>query len=587
MSPTAEAAADAVLLAVNVGQPQDVAGPTRPVQTAIWKTPVTGRQRVSRLNVDGDRQADLVAHGGQHRAVLVYQAESYRYWESELGRDLPGTGVFGENFTVRGLPDDVVRIGDRYRIGSALFEVSQPRVTCFKIGLRLGEPRMPALLVAAGRPGFYLRVIEEGDVGAGDPIVRVLTDPAGLTVAATDALLYRPGRSPGDLRRALAMPALPQGWRSSFRELLDAASGAAPPASDSGAAPAWPELRRFTMRARTAESQDVTSFELSPQDQVELAPYLPGQYVSVTVPDATQDGDVGGSLTASYSLSQAPRPDGLRISVKRPRVGSAGRRLHDQLDVGGHVLLAAPRGTFTLDATAAGPVVLLSAGVGVTPLLAMLDALVQACSRRQVWWVHVARDSQQHPHAAQAQALLQQLPGGHGQVRYTRPLLTDQLGIDFDATGRLTSDDLIALDLPEDANCYVCGPPGFLTDIAAALRAQGTPAERMHIEAFGASLSPNQRAPHPPAPLGDGPQVVFARSGLTVRWPGRLASLLELAEACDVPADWSCRTGVCHRCQTPLISGQVGYDPEPLDPPVDGAVLLCCSRPDRDVVLNL
>jgi len=188
MSTTAEAAADGVLLAVNVGQPHNVAGPTRPVQTAIWKTPVTGRQRVSRLNVDGDRQADLVAHGGQHRAVLVYQAESYRYWESELGRDLPGTGVFGENFTVRGLPDDVVRIGDRYRIGSALFEVSQPRVTCFKIGLRLGEPRMPALLVAAGRPGFYLRVIEEGDVGAGDPIVRVLTDPAGLTVAATDGL---------------------------------------------------------------------------------------------------------------------------------------------------------------------------------------------------------------------------------------------------------------------------------------------------------------------------------------------------------------------------------------------------------------
>jgi len=175
------------------------------------------------------------------------------------------------------------------------------------------------------------------------------------------------------------MPALPQGWRASFRELLDAASGAAPPSSDSGAASAWPELRRFTMRARTAESQDVTSFELSPQDQVELAPYLPGQYVSVTVPDATQDDDdaAAGSLTASYSLSQAPRPDRLRISVKRPRVGSAGRRLHDQLDVGGHVLLAAPRGTFTLDATAPGPVVLLSAGVGVTPLLAMLDALVQ------------------------------------------------------------------------------------------------------------------------------------------------------------------------------------------------------------------
>jgi len=146
------------------------------VQTAIWKSPVAGRRRVSQLNVDGDRQADLVGHGGQHRAVLVYQAESYQYWQSELGRELPGTRVLGENFTVCGLADDQVRIGDRYRIGSALFEVSQPRVTCFKVGLRLGEPRMPALLVTAGRPGFYLRVLQEGDVGAGDPVVRVATD---------------------------------------------------------------------------------------------------------------------------------------------------------------------------------------------------------------------------------------------------------------------------------------------------------------------------------------------------------------------------------------------------------------------------
>src|SRR6185369_1670258 len=210
----------AQLLSVNVGLPRENEWKGRNVRTAVWKDPVRGRRKVGRLNIDGDGQGDLQGHGGEHRAVLVYQIDSYRYWERELGRKDLVFGQFGENFTVDGLPDDEVCIGDRYRIGSALLEVTQPRVTCYRVGIRMDEPRMASLLVAHGRPGFYLRVIEEGEVQAGDDIVRTATGTEAMTVAAVNALLYLAGRhDPEQLRRALRISALSPGWQGSLRAL--------------------------------------------------------------------------------------------------------------------------------------------------------------------------------------------------------------------------------------------------------------------------------------------------------------------------------------------------------------------------------
>ena len=160
---------------------------------------------VRRLNIDGDGQGDLGGHGGEQRAVFVYQIDSYRYWEKYLGRNDFTWGQLGENFTVDGLADDEVCIGDRYQIGSALFEVTQPRVTCYRVGIRMNDPRMPSLLVAHHKPGFYFRVLEEGEVGAGDEIVKVADDPVRMTVAETDALLYLPGHSRDQLQRALSI----------------------------------------------------------------------------------------------------------------------------------------------------------------------------------------------------------------------------------------------------------------------------------------------------------------------------------------------------------------------------------------------
>ena len=244
------------LLSVNVGMPKDVSWRGRTVFTGVFKDPVDGPRRVRRLNIDGDGQGDLAGHGGEQRAVFVYQIESYRYWERELGRDDFVHGQFGENFTVEGLGDDEVCVGDRYRIGSAVFEVTQPRVTCYRVGLRMNDPRIPALLVSHGRPGFYFRVLEEGEVQAGDAILKLASGPEQMTVAEVDALLYLPGHPRQRLRRALRIPALSPGWQASFRALLEGEDGSgnaglvatSPP-------PAWTGFRPLRVTAITREAR--------------------------------------------------------------------------------------------------------------------------------------------------------------------------------------------------------------------------------------------------------------------------------------------------------------------------------------------
>jgi len=265
----------ATLLSVNVGMPRDVSWRGRTVHTGVWKSPVSGRRMVRRLNIDGDGQGDLAGHGGEIRAVLVYQIESYRHWQEFFGRDEFEHGAFGENFTVEGLSDDEVCIGDRYRIGEAEFEVTQPRVTCFRVGMRMGEPQLPSLLVAHHRPGFYLRVLTEGHVSAGDEIVRTARGPHALSVADMDALLYLPGHDPEQLKTALDIPALSPGWRGSFRSMLDSEAGAAQPAGVAVAPPpAWAGFRSLTVADVVAESSSVTSFRFAGDDA--LPAYQPG-----------------------------------------------------------------------------------------------------------------------------------------------------------------------------------------------------------------------------------------------------------------------------------------------------------------------
>jgi ferredoxin-NADP reductase/MOSC domain-containing protein YiiM/ferredoxin len=579
------------LVSVNVGMPKDVPWQGKTVFTGVFKDPVTGPRRVRKLNVDGDGQGDLAGHGGEQRAVFVYQLDSYRYWERELGRTDFVHGQFGENLTVEGLSDDEVCIGDRYQIGGAAFEVTQPRVTCYRVGIRMNDPRIPALLVSHHRPGFYFRVLQEGDVRAGDEIVKVASGPEQMTVAEADALLYLPGHPRQQLLRALRIPALSPGWQASFRALLEGEPGSgnaglvatSPP-------PAWDGFRRLEVTGIERESDSVISIRLDDPGGAPLPHALPGQYLTLRLQRDSEQ----RSILRNYSISGPHDAGYYRITVKREDDGAASGYLHTRLAVGDQLDIAAPRGTFTLDRTHA-PVLLISAGIGATPVLAMLHALAEERSDREIWWLHGARSGHEHCFAAETRALLRSLPNVRTHVYYSRPGRHDLQGRDFDSAGRLTASLLAELEPRRDAEAYLCGPTPFMEEISAGLAAIGVDASHIHTEPFGPApgLTPGiaatpARAPHPPSgPPGNGPTIEFARSDLSIPWSNDHGSLLELAEACDVPVRWSCRTGVCHNCETTLIAGTVDYNPDPVEPPADGSALICCSRPHDDVVLDL
>ena len=576
----------ATLLSVNVGMPQDVSWRGRTVHTGIWKRPVSGPRMVRQLNIDGDGQGDLAGHGGEQRAVLVYQVESYRYWQAFMRRDDLEYGAFGENFTVEGLGDDEVCIGDRYRIGEAEFEATQPRVTCFRVGMRIGEPQLPALLVSHHRPGFYLRVLTEGHVAAGDEIVRTLRVPRGVTVADIDALLYLPGHDVGRLKVAMDIAALSPGWRESFRSMLETGAREAPAGVSVAPPPVWAGFRLLTVTDVVPESASVTSFRLAGVGA--LPAFRPGQFVTLRVPGAGEPTPV-----RTYSLSGDPDGGRYRISVKREVYGLVSSHLATHLKRGDRLAVAAPRGDFVLD-EAPVPVLLISAGIGQTPLLAMLHQLARERSRRDVWWIHTTHDADSHAFAAEVGGLLARLPSARSLVYYTTPEqpLALESGV---RKGRLDQEVIAGLGLPADAHAYVCGPERFMDNISAALMEAGIDRTHIHTERFGSRSPINPGVvgaeavtPHQPSgPPGTGPGVTFARSGLTTTWSNHYASVLELAEACDVPTRWSCRTGVCHTCATAVLSGAATYEPPPLQPPGDDELLICSAKPTVDLVLDL
>jgi ferredoxin-NADP reductase/MOSC domain-containing protein YiiM len=575
----------ATLLSLNVGMPKDVSWRGRTVHTGVWKTPVDGPRMVRRLNIDGDGQGDLAGHGGEQRAVLVYQVDSYRYWEEFLDRDDLEHGAFGENFTVEGLADDEVCIGDRLRIGEAEFEVTQPRVTCFRVGMRMGEPRLPSLLVAHHRPGFYLRVLTEGHVSAGDEIVRTARGPHAMTVAEVDALLYLPGHDQERLRAALDIPALSPGWQGSFRSMLED-GGPAPAGVARAPTPVWAGFRTLTITDVVAESDTVTSFRMSADEA--LPAFLPGQFLTLRVPGAGDPVPV-----RTYSLSGDPAGGAYRISVKGEALGLVSAYLHAHVRVGDQIEVAAPRGDFVL-AEGSGPVLLVSAGIGVTPLLAMLHQLADESSTREVWWIHTTHDAHTHALAAEAASLVGRLPAGRSVIYYTAPD-SPPSPVSGVRAGRLTAAVISDLGLPTDATAYVCGPESFMSDVTVALTGAGIDPAAIHTERFGSRSAINPGvvrteapSPHQPQGLpGTGPSVTFARTGLATTWSDRYGSILELAEACDVPTQWSCRTGVCHTCVTAVLSGGASYDVAPLEAPGPDELLICSATPSSDLVVDL
>jgi len=454
----------------------------------------------------------------------------------------------------------------------------------------MNEPRMPALLTSSGRPGFYFRVLQEGEVGPGDEIVKVGEAKERMTVAEINALLYSPDHARDRLERALRIEALSPGWRSSFEALLQShTSGNAGLVPAAAAHPAAPGFRPLAVATIDQESADVLSLTMQSPNAQPLPTAIPGQYVVVRLQRAAGD----PPLFRSYSLSGPLSTERYRISVKIEPNGAAGTYLKEHVRVDDVLDISSPRGSFILQ-SGERPVVLLSAGIGATPVLAILHALAAARSTRQVLWLHAARDREHHPFAAEVRRLMPALTHGRSYVCYSRPGSHDKIGEDFNATGHLSRLVFDEVGVPREADVYLCGPTRFMAEMKEAL-ANVAP-EQIHVEIFNGSESMTPgvvgaatRAPHlPKDDANTGPLVSFARSGIAAHWKASAyQSILELAEACDVPVRWSCRTGVCHNCESGLVSGAVVYGPEPLDKPADGNVLVCCSQPNSDVVIDL
>ena len=417
-----------------------------------------------------------------------------------------------------------------------------------------------------------------------------------MSVAEINALLYSPNHPRDRLQRALRIEALSPGWRSSFEALLQSQT-TAPSSGNAGLAPAAaahpvaPGFHRLAVTAIDHESADVLSLTMQSPDGHPLPAALPGHYVVLRLQPATG----GPPLFRSYSLSGPVSTARYRISAKIEPNGVAGTYLREHVQVGDALEVSSPRGSFVLR-SGEGSVVLLSAGIGATPVLAMLHALALARSTQNVLWLHTARDRRHHPFANEVRQLIGQLSHGRSYVCYSKPSPSDKEGEDFDTRGHLSQSVFGQIHVPRDANVYLCGPTRFMADMKEALAAVGVAAERIRVELFNGSesMTPGvvaaaMRAPHlPKGHSNTGPLVSFARSGIAAHWnAAEYQSILELAEACDVPVRWSCRTGVCHSCETGLVSGEVVYRPEPLEKPAQGNLLVCCSQPLGDVVIDL
>jgi ferredoxin-NADP reductase len=340
-----------------------------------------------------------------------------------------------------------------------------------------------------------------------------------------------------------------------------------------------PAFRRFRVADVRPESDAVLSFDLVPADGKPPAHHQPGQFVTLRV-----DLPGGERQLRSYSLSSAPRPAGYRISVKREPGGRVSEHLHAAVKPGDRLELTGPAGSFGIGEANERTLVLISAGIGVTPVLAMLASVADERSERPVWWIHSARNGGEHAFRSESRALVGRLRRGHSHVRYSRPERRDRLGRDYDAAGRLSGAEILALGVPADADFRLCGPTTFVSAIAADLLAGGAHRERIQSESFGGA--PAARPTAAPAVAGDGPAIEFSRSGVRTAWGADYGNLLEVAEANAVPVASGCRIGACHGCRAAVLTGSVRHDPAPVEPPAAGSALLCCAVPETDVVLD-
>jgi len=578
------------LLSVNVSLPKEITHKGKTVTTGIFKEPVKGRVRVNKLNLEGDGQADLIGHGGIFRAVYVYSYDNYAYWEKELNRDDFKYGEFGENFTVEGMSDDEIHVGDRFKIGTALFEVTQPRVPCYKLAIKMGEEGFYNQILSSGRLGFYFRVIEEGEVGAGDIIEKLSEDPQEMTISEVNSLLYFNKDDYNGIEKAIKIKALSPGWKTSFEDRLTKAE-LSEQTKD--------KYINLIVSKKVPESQTITSFYLVSEDREPLPSFLPGQFLPLKL-------DIPGQykpVNRTYSISDSPNKDYYRLTIKRELApadrpdlypGISSNYFHDEVELGTKLLAKAPRGKFYLNSKSENPVVLLSAGVGITPLISMLNTIVESGSNREVWFIHGARNSAEHAMGDHIRKVTEENDNVHVHVAYSKPLKEDLEGRDYYSKGYVDI-ELLKKVLPgNEAEFYLCGPPAFMKSLFNGLLKWEVPEYCINYEFFGpASLLKDRAKVSTPKRAAEAMdctseiEVEFSKSGVKTNWNPSFESILDLAEANGLSPDYSCRSGICHTCICKLEDGEVEYVEEPLDPPEEGCVLICVSKPKKNVAVDI
>jgi MOSC domain-containing protein YiiM/ferredoxin-NADP reductase len=560
------------VVSLNVGEPRLVTYRGTSFRTGIFKESTARPLALKKLNFAGDGQADLSAHGGIDKAVYCYPIEHYDFWCREIGRPTLPLGQFGENITTAGVFEAELRIGDVLQIGTAVVQVSEPRIPCYKLVMRMEAGSDFAVrFLAANRTGFYCRVLVEGVVKAADALTLLERDAASPTVSEVVAATQFVDRDPAGLRRVRRARGISVKWQSRVRRMIDAEVRRRMETTA-------PRRAAFAVDEVARGTTDVVSIWLRRVDGGPLLPALPGQYVTIVWADG---------MTRTYSLSAVDADRRYRITVKLVRdaggaLGRASARIA-KLKAGDGLDVERPRGNFHPDVDDDTPLVLAAAGIGVTPIMAMLESVTRH-GRRNVFAAFGMRRADEHPLLDELKALVAERQLLSIMLAYSRHDGACVPGLPAPKPGRLSAADLLPHAAAPLAEVFLCGPGEFIRQMHDGLVERGVNTQCIRYEAFGPStlLPARAVAADPDATF----TVHFTRSDVQAVWSPTSGTLLNLAEAAGVSPAFGCRSGACGLCRTALGEGRVTYV-EPIDEPDAGYVYPCCAIPEADCRLDL
>lgn len=569
------------VIALSHALPRKINMHGREVDTSIVRDPIPGPLKIV---ADGPENNMTAVHS-EH--VLAFNAEHYDYWAEETGadRDAWKWAWWGENLTITGVDEEMLRVGDMVQIGSAEFRVTSPRIPCFKVAWRIGQPDtiLPKLM-EVGKVGIHMEVMREGEVAIGDQVKVTSSEPDNITLADLSRLLL--SVSPDDLpllKETAALPALGAKAAVSVRQRITLIED-----RERMRIGRWRGWKPFTIAEVRDEPGDVRSFHLEPQDDEPLAPPAPGQFLSVRT-EREGEPDLVRPWTISGFDPDARR---YRLSIKWIEGGRASERMHRHMEIGRTIWARPPAGQFVLDRSGFRRVGLISAGIGVTPMLLMLQGHIErGGDAPPLVWFQVVKNGRHHPFRDEAARLLAGARKVERHIFYTQPTPEDREGIDFDHVGRPSPElvkQLLGKPYPiapfgrevpmpgKETEFYICGPVEFEALVRDGLTELGVKPGFVRSESFVAAAGTET----PVAGTVDHALLRFSRSDVAFEWHADDAlTLLDAAEAAGLSPSYACRTGVCQSCQCALISGEVTYSPVPPVLPPEGRVLVCCARP--------